>query len=337
MNLTKLEDILKRQPKFRLKQINEAIFSQFIETWDEASSLPKDLRDLLKKECSLEIKTKIFKSADNSTIKAAITLADGEITETVLMRHGTRNTVCVSCQVGCALACDFCATGQLGFKRNLTADEICEQVLVFERLLKPENQKVSNIVFMGMGEPLLNFDEVAKAIKIINDQTKFSIGARHISVSTVGITEGIKKLADFPLQINLAISIHSPSDTLRSRLMPINQKYPLSEVLTAAGEYLKKTKRKLMIEYVMLKGINDSPAQAKELALILKKYLPHLYFVNLIAYNQTERFQGSLPKTIKEFKMTLEKAGVTVFQRYKFGSDIKGACGQLAGELRENK
>lgn len=335
MDLTKLEDILKLQPKFRLKQINEAIFGRFIENWDQVSNLPKALRETLKKECSLEIKADISKSADNKTIKAAITLADGQITETVLMRHEERNTVCVSCQIGCALACDFCLTSQKGFKRNLTAQEIIEQIILFERQLKKENQKVSSVVFMGMGEPLLNLGEVIKAIRIINDKDKINIGARHISVSTVGITEGIKKLADFPLQINLAISIHAPDNELRSRLMPINQKYPLPEILEAAGEYIAKTNRKLMIEYVMLKDINDSVSQAEELAIILKKYLPHLYFVNLIAYNQTQKFQGSLPKTLKEFKITLEKAGITVTQRYKFGADIKGACGQLAGQFKK--
>lgn len=335
MNLAKLEETIKSQPKFRLKQINEAIFGQFVETWNQISNLPKDLREILKQECSLQIKAEIFKSADGQTIKAAMTLTDGEIIETVLMRHENRNTVCVSSQIGCALACNFCATGQLGFKRHLTAEEIIEQVLLFARMLKPENQRVSSIVFMGMGEPLLNFEAVTKAITIINDEDKFNIGARHISVSTVGITEGIKKLADFPLQINLAISVHTANNDLRSQLMPINQKYPLTEVLAAAGEYIKKTKRKLMIEYVMLKDINDSESQAKELTGILKKYLHHLYFVNLIAYNETNKFKGSLPKTIKDFKATLEKAGVTVVQRYKFGADIKGACGQLARELNK--
>jgi len=203
------------------------------------------------------------------------------------------------------------------------------------RLLKNEKEKITNVVFMGMGEPFLNYDEVIKAIKIINDKDRFNIGARHISISTVGIIEGIKRLADENLQVNLAISIHAPNNRLRHQLMPINQQYPLTKLLKTVADYLKKTKRQVMIEYLMFKDINDSPKQAEELARLLKKNLPGLFFVNLISYNQTEKFKPTSPEKIKKFKDILLKEGIKAVQRYHFGADIKAACGQLANQRKK--
>ncbi|MFA5021945.1 MAG: 23S rRNA (adenine(2503)-C(2))-methyltransferase RlmN [Patescibacteria group bacterium] len=337
MDLSRVETVLKPYPAFRLKQVNFAVFKNLIESWDQVTNLPKDILALLKKEIPLEIKAEIQKSTDNKTIKAAITLEDNQIIEAVLMRHSdSRNTVCVSSQVGCPLACEFCATGKLGFKRIMTAQEIIEPVLLFSRWLKKEGQRVDNIVFMGMGEPFLNYDEVLKAVRILNDNDKFGIGARHISISTAGIIEGIKKLAEENLQLNLAISLHAPNDIVRQKIMPVAKQYPIKKLLPVVSDYIKKTNRRVMIEYLMLKDINDSPSQARELAKILKQQLHRLFFVNLISYNDTKQFKPSLPKTIKEFKSILEKEGLTVIQRYRFGSEIDGACGQLAAKLKNN-
>jgi len=188
--------------------------------------------------------------------------------------------------------------------------------------------RVNNIVFMGMGEPFLNYDNVFAAIKILNDDNLLGIGARHISISTVGIVEGIEQMAEDMPQINLAISLHSPEDALRQKLMPIDKKYPLSAIIAAAKDYVVKTNRRLMFEYIMIRGVNDSEEQAKQLVGLLDN---RLFFVNLIACNPTGVFEPSLPGQIKKFKDILEKAGIQALQRYRFGQDVRGACGQLAG------
>ena len=216
MDITNLEKVLEGESKFRLKQAREAIFKNFISDWSEATFFTKDLRDKLNKECSLPIIADVLVSKKEDSIKARITLKDGLMIESVLMRHNdNRNTVCVSSQVGCPLGCLFCATGKMGLKRNLTADEIIEQVLFFSRLLKKEGAKVTNVTFMGMGEPFLNYDNVWEAVKILNDAKYFNIGVRSISISTAGIIEGIKKFSTESLHVNLAISLHAPNDKLR--------------------------------------------------------------------------------------------------------------------------
>ena len=248
------------------------------------------------------------------------------------MEHGAgRNTVCLSSQVGCPLGCLFCATGKTGFKRNLTALEIVEQAVYFARLLKKEGRQINNIVFMGMGEPFLNYDNVLGAIKILNDKDGLNIGARHISISTIGVISSLKKLAKEPLQINLALSLHAPADDLRSKLIPANKKYPLDAVMEELNNYLEQTGRRVMIEYLMIDKFNDDKEQALELATLLKKIQTPLFFVNLIAYNPTAGFRPSPAKRIFEFKKILRDQGVDVTERYRFGQDIKAACGQLAG------
>jgi len=328
MELNQLDKILGSQPGYRLEQVKHLVFVDLIGSWDEATTLPGELREELNKECPLDINADVFESQDGKTIKTLITLEDGQKIEAVLMRYSERNTVCVSSQVGCALGCDFCATGKLGFRRNLTVDEIASQVLFFARLLKKKDDKITNVVFMGMGEPFLNYDNVLESIKILNDQKGFNLGARHFSVSTVGIVEGIKKLAEEPLQINLAISLHAPDDELRSRLMPVNKKYQINEILKLVDDYIKKTNRKVMFEYIMIDGVNDSARHARELAKLMKK---PLYFINLIPCNPVGDFKASPQAQIEKFKKILKERGVQVNQRYSFGQDIKAACGQLAG------
>lgn len=328
MNIDKLEEILKEEPKYRLKQANLAVFVNLIEDWSNATFFSQDLREKLNKECNLSIKAEILVSKSKDSAKARITLRDGLLIESVLMRHQDgRNTVCVSSQVGCALACEFCATGKMGFKRNLEFMEIVEQVVFFARYLKKDaDSKVTNVVFMGMGEPFLNYDNVLKAIKILNDKEGFCIGARNISISTSGIIEGIEKLAKEGLQVNLAISLHAPNNELRSKIMPTNKKYNIEEVLKAVDEYIKITKRKVMFEYLLIEDLNDSNECAEKLVKLMKK---PLYFLNLILYNETGKFRPSSTKRVEEFKKILKKGGVDFSQRYRFGEDIKGACGQF--------
>ncbi len=323
------EEILKNELKFRLKQVKQAVFCDLIENWSEARTLPKSLQEKLQKEVSLDIKAEVFASNNEEVIKALIILEDGLKVESVLMRHKDRNTVCVSSQVGCPLNCSFCATGKLGFKRNLTSNEIAEQILFFNRYLKSEKQRVSNVVFMGMGEPFLNYENVMGAVKILNDKDGLSIGVRKISISTAGIVEGIEKLAQENIDVNLAISLHAPNDGLRQRLMPIAQKYSITEILKAVNEYIELTNRKVMFEYIMIKDVNDSEAHAEELARLMNH---KLYMVNLISYNVTGIFRPSSPEHIKEFKKVLEDYGIEVTQRFKLGRGVRGACGQLAGE-----
>jgi len=333
MNLDKLYKILADQPKYRVEQCKEAIFKKLISDWSQASNLSLDLREKLNAECPLEIKGQVFVSKDKNTDKALITLADGLQVETVLLSHSDgRHTVCVSSQVGCPMKCQFCATGQLGLKRKLNYNEIVEQVLFFARILKKEDIRVSNVVFMGMGEPFLNYDQVIKAIKYLNEADGLAIGARHISISTCGIIDGIQKLSGEKMQLNLAISLHAPNDKLRSELMPTNKAFPIKKLLAAIDKYIQKTGRRVMFEYLMLKGVNDSIEQAQELAQIMAK---PLYLVNLIAYNPTEVFKASDAKTITNFKNILSRAGVAVTQRYTFGQDIDAACGQLANKAQK--
>ena len=353
MDQNKLEKILKGEPGFRLKQIKKAVFRELIENWDEISTLPKDLRERLSKECPISEleEEKVLISKDKQTIKALFKLKDGWKIESVLMRHiGERITVCVSSQVGCAIGCEFCATGQQGFKRNLSSGEMVDQVLFFDRTARVGDEvcplrglpsssrftavRVTNVVFMGMGEPFLNYDNVLEAIKILNDKDGFNLGIRHISISTAGIVDGIKKFSQEKIQVNLAISLHSPNNKLRTKLMPINKTYPIEKVLAAVDEYIKKTNRKVMFEYLMIDKVNDSEAQAEELAKIMKK---PLYLVNLISFNPVSHstFKSSSDLSIKKFREILEKNKVAFTQRHRFGQEIQAACGQLAGEVDE--
>ena len=331
MEFAKINELLLAQePKYRLIQANQAIFADLAEHWDEVAVFPKKLRELLQKECPLEISAEVSVSADKDTAKALICLSDGKFVETVLMRHEDgRNTVCVSSMVGCPMKCVFCATGEMGLVRKLTADEILTQVLFFARFLKKENERVGSVVFMGMGEPFLNYDNVLSAARTMNSKDGFGIGARHISISTCGIFDGIKKLAEEDLAFNLAISLHAPNDEMRRKLMPVAHGYEIRELIAVIDDYIAKTKRKVMFEYLMINGVNDGDETAKELASLLKN---KLCVVNLIEYNDTGAFTASSHNRINRFKEILERNGVQATMRYRFGRDIKGACGQLAIE-----
>lgn len=331
MDLDSLTQVLASEPAYRLTQAKEAIFQQLISNWSQAKALPKALQEKLNQHCPLNIKVDIVQSGSLNTLKSLITLGDNLKVETVLMNHKDgRNTVCVSSMVGCPMGCVFCATGKLGFKRNLETSEILEQVLFFQRLLKKDNKRVTNVVFMGMGEPFLNWDNILKSLKFLNDPQMFNIGARHISISTVGIKDSINKLITLPLQINLAVSLHAPTNDLRSRLIPANNQYPIESLLRDVKTYVEKTKRKVMFEYIMIKDVNDSDQNARELTKLINHYL---YMVNLIPYNPTAVFKPSTTERIKQFRLILETAGINVTQRFRFGRDINAACGQLTGRF----
>ncbi|MCX6735993.1 MAG: 23S rRNA (adenine(2503)-C(2))-methyltransferase RlmN [Candidatus Parcubacteria bacterium] len=328
MELSKIQELLAGEPKYRLTQVNQAVFGELTEDWNTVTGLPKALREKLQAECPLDISSEVSVSSDKDTVKALLKLSDGKFIETVLMRHEDgRNTVCVSSMVGCPMKCAFCATGEMGLMRKLTADEIITQVLFFARLLKKENERVGSAVFMGMGEPFLNYDNVMKAVRVMNRPEGFGIGARHISISTCGIFEGIKKLSEEDLALNLAISLHASNDEVREKLMPVAHGYAIKELLAVIDEYIAKTKRKVMFEYLMINGVNDTDKMAEELARLLKK---KLCVVNLIQYNDTGSFIASSHNRMNRFKEILEKNSVPATMRYRFGRDIKGACGQLA-------
>ncbi|MBU1130860.1 23S rRNA (adenine(2503)-C(2))-methyltransferase RlmN [Patescibacteria group bacterium] len=320
------------QVKYRLKQAQRAVYQDLIDNWSKAINFPLELRESLNKDYPLEVKAEFFISKNNKAVKALITLADGQKIETVLLKNSDgRNSLCVSSQVGCQISCRFCATGQMGYKRDLEPDEIINQALVMARYLKSlnvSNHKITNIIFMGMGEPFLNYDNVIWAIKILNDSEGFNLGARHFSISTCGVIPGIQKLAKEKLQINLAISLNAPTNELRSKLMPINKKYSLEKVMATVNDYIKRTGRQVMFEYLLIKGVNDSLFMAKQLSQIINN---HLFVVNLIPYNPTGKFKASDKKQIMAFKKVLEDNRVKVTQRNSFGQDIMAACGQLAG------
>lgn len=332
MDLEKLSDILKPYPSYRLRQVYAALFDQLVTDWNQASSLPEELRMQLKDKLPLDTNHSLNFSNDKKTIKALITLSDGCRIESVLMRYANgRNTVCVSSQVGCALGCLFCATGQMGFVRNLFWWEIVFQVLLFSQWLHIQfGERVTNVVFMGMGEPFLNYDQVLTAARFINRADTFGIGARKVSISTVGIVPGIVQFTNEKSQFNLAVSLHAPNDTIRSQIMPIAKQYSLNDTLQAIREYVNTTNRKVMFEYLLLSEINDQPEHAKELIHLLKNSLKSLFMINLLNYNPTGNFSASSSKAVEQFHKILADADIEATRRYKFGLDIKGACGQLS-------
>ncbi|MBN2181990.1 MAG: 23S rRNA (adenine(2503)-C(2))-methyltransferase RlmN [Sedimentisphaerales bacterium] len=264
----------------------------------------------------------------DGTAKYLFTLEDGNQVETVLLPESKRRTVCISTQVGCNLDCQFCATAKIGFRRNLTAGEIADQVETIEA----DSGKVTNVVYMGMGEPLLNYDAVMKSVKLLNHVEGKNIGIRHITISTCGIAPAIKKLAQEKIHPRLAVSLNAPSDELRTRLMPINKKYPLAGLLKAIQDYQDDTRQRVTFEYVMIKGLNDSAENAKTLVKLVSGIKCH---VNLIEYNPHPGcdFAGSGSESIKKFAEVLEYAGIETTMRFKMGRGIKAACGQLGADM----
>ncbi|MDO8240412.1 MAG: 23S rRNA (adenine(2503)-C(2))-methyltransferase RlmN [Candidatus Moranbacteria bacterium] len=339
MNLQKLEAVLQaqNQPKFRIAQIKKAIFQEGIASFAEISTLSKDLREVLEKEMpilSFEVQ-QVLTSKDGQSMKALLKLRDGNLIEAVLIapKPGIWSA-CISCQVGCAMGCKFCATGKIGLKRNLTAEEITDQILFWIQYLKTTNHKLSTIVYMGMGEPFLNWEEVRQSLHDLTDPTLFGIGSRSISVSTSGIPEGIEQLAEEFPQVNLALSLHFGSNEKRSAAMPVNRKNDLGALKVALQKYFEKTKRKVFLEYVMLAGVNDDSKDADNLIDFVRSIGKlQLLHVNLIRYNATDsEFKSSSKERTVMFRDYLEKNRIEVTIRKSLGEEIQGACGQLAGK-----
>lgn len=315
---------------FRARQVHNWIYHKSVSTIDEMTDLSLNFREELKKIAIVsDVKIKVKQESVDGTLKYLIEYPDGECVETVLMRFDNRAnlTACVSSQVGCAVNCSFCATGKRGFVRNLTYKEIIEQVLTIQR---DTGLKVTNVVFMGQGEPLLNIDNVIKAMHILNDN--FQIGARRITVSTSGIVPQIYKLADIDMQSTLAISLHAPNHDIRRKLMQIEDKYNMAELKKALKSYIEKTGRRITVEYLLIKDLNDTTNAAKELA----EYLSDLKCnINLIPYNPTAEndYQRPSNNSIMKFKYLLEHSGKKVTVRLERGADIDAACGQLKGKI----
>jgi 23S rRNA (adenine2503-C2)-methyltransferase len=322
---------------YRLPQLYRAAAKELVAKVGDVTTLPKQLRERLTERgvtfCAID-PIALQRSNDAQTTKALFRLHDGKEVEAVLMEHrGDRTTLCLSSQAGCAFACAFCSTGQAGFNRNLTAGEIFDQAFFFARELTARGKHVTNVVFMGMGEPFHNYDAVMDAVALLNDPHGFGLGHRHITISTVGLVDKIDAFGEERLQVNLAISLHAPTDALRARLMPINRRFPLSALMAACERYVTKTHRKVFFEYVLLGGVNDDDACARALAALMRG---HLYHVNLIPYNPTPDapFVATSEARIWEFASLLDEAGVPVTVRQNMGRDIAAACGQLRAETQ---
>jgi len=333
------------QPSYRARQLQHWIYQRLAFSFDEMAELPESFRRRLAQKTRLHSITPVHEVVGrNGTVKELFALADGKTIESTLMSYPTargspRYTVCLSTQVGCPIGCPFCATGQQGFERNLTSGEIVDQVLYFARWIRERSNEagndsgqpvspITNLVFMGMGEPLANYDAVWQAVEMLNSPCGFGIGARNMVISTVGLVPEIKRLSQERLQIGLAISLHASENALRSKLVPINNKYPLEQLIPACREYCDTTGRRLSFEYVLFEGINDSISRARALAQLLTGLNCH---VNLIPANWTANKSFGPPNqgTILAFQRELKRLQIACTPRKKKGVDIDAGCGQL--------
>lgn len=317
------------QKKYRATQIFKWIYERGVTNFDEMSDISLSFREVLKNEFTLSIPT-IYKKqvSSDGTIKLLLSLGDESKIETVLMRYNYGLVACVTSQVGCNMGCAFCASGLFKKQRNLEVHELVGQILVLNNLLKEENRKITHVVVMGTGEPFDNYDNVMKFIRILNNPHGFAIGARHLTVSTCGLVEKIREYANEGIQINLAISLHAPSDKIRNKIMPISLKYPLDQLMDAVKYYEATAKRRVTFEYILLEDINDSIDNAKELAKLIKGTTS---YVNLIPYNPVGelKYKRTSGNRVHRFMDALIKEGVNVTVRKEFGTDIDAACGQL--------
>ena len=313
------------EKKFKALQVYEWLYDKRVSSFFEMSNIKKELQEKLNNYFSMKMIKIQKKQEDNLTKKYLFKLEDDNFVEAVLMEHDYGLSICVSSEVGCNMACAFCESGRLKKVRNLQSYEMVEQILLVE---KDINKRISSVVIMGIGEPLDNYDNVMDFIKVINDPKGIAIGARHITLSTCGIIPKIKQLSQEKLQINLAISLHAPNTQLRDKIMPVNKVYNLRELITTIREYIEATNRRVTIEYVMLKGVNDREENARELANLLNNMN---VYVNLIPYNETNHleFKKSSKQNIMKFYDTLKKSGINVTIRKEFGGKIDAACGQL--------
>lgn len=314
-------------PAYRGKQLAAALYGRFARDFDAITDLPKALKVSLAEDFALAPSTvRSSESADDGTVKYLVDFSDGEVVESVFLPYSGRTSVCISSQVGCPMACTFCATGTEGLARNLTAGEIVDQVLLMQAA-HPE-KRISHVVLMGMGEPLLNLPSVLRALELLHDSVGLSY--RNLTVSTVGVVPQMAKLAAVDLPITLAVSLHAATDELRSELVPLNEKYPVKVLMDACREYVEKTRRRLTFEYVLLAGVNDREEDAHALGQLLRRQ--PLCAVNTIPYNSTDvaaRYKRPSPQSTRQFREIVGSYGVTITQRAEKGHRIAAACGQL--------
>jgi 23S rRNA (adenine2503-C2)-methyltransferase len=345
MDFDRLEELVVRlgEPAYRVKQVRGGVYHNLAFSFEEMTDLPATFRRRLAGEARLHslAPAQVLVGRD-ATVKVLFTLADGATVESALMFYedndgGRRMSVCVSTQVGCAVGCPFCATGQQGFERNLTPAEIVDQVLYFARYLRDGGHgRLNNVVFMGMGEPLANYNAMMNAIKILNSPEGFCLGARNMTISTAGMVPQIARLARENLQVGLAVSLHASDNRLRDRLVPLNRKYPLEKLIPACRAYFRTTGRRVSFEYVVFKDINDSIAQARSLAGLLQGMNCH---VNLIPANDSQdpAFRPPLRRTVLTFASQLRQLGINVTLRQPRGQDISAGCGQLRSRCQPDE
>jgi 23S rRNA (adenine2503-C2)-methyltransferase len=343
MNLLRLQEEMASigEPAFRAKQILRWVYQKLAGSFDEMSDLPLSLRSSLKDKFRFTTLSPYGEPCrNNDTVKVLFKLEDGKTIEAALMHYPEsagreRNTVCVSTQVGCPVGCPFCATGRQGFERNLKAGEIIDQVLYFARYLKGAGGKITNIVFMGMGEPLANYEAVLDAVEWLNSPDMFGLSARNMVISTAGLIPQINRLSREKLQVGLAISLHATDDDLRNRLVPVNQKYPIKELMKACYNYFEATGRRITFEYALFAGVNDSLAHARSLAHLLHGFNCH---VNLIPSNNTldSDYKAPAADIIRAFCEELDRLGINATIRHSRGQDIDAACGQLRSRFLNN-
>lgn len=319
------------QPKFRAKQVWEWLYKRYAADFDQMTDLSKGLREQLKTAVPSSTLWQIVSeqhSKDGQTVKLLFQLPDGQTIETVLMRYEKRRTLCISTQAGCAMGCVFCATGQMGFFRNLTVGEIVGQVIYFARQLAAEDDHVTNIVMMGMGEPLHNYENTLTAVDRLTDPTGFNLGARKITISTVGLVPAIRRYADEQRQTPLAISLHAATDEERDKLIPVNRRWKIDDLMEACRYYVEKTGRRLTFEWALINGKNDTIEQARALGELVQGMLCH---VNLIPLNPTAGYNGtpSNLERVTAFQEELGRYGITSTVRVRRGIDIQAGCGQL--------
>ena len=332
LDLPALRSLLQEwgEPAYRTQQLWEWLYVHLVTSFDQMTNLPKSLRQRLESETTITPPKMVgtVRSTDKKTQKDLLRLADGETVEAVLMRYERRRTTCISTQVGCAVGCVFCATGQMGFRRNLTSGEIVAQVLHFVRLLRARGDRLTNVVLMGMGEPLLNYDHSLAAIRCLIHPQGLNLGQRHITLSTVGIVPGIERLSRENLQVTLAVSLHAATDQLRNQIVPANHRYGIEGLFEACHHYVERTRRRISFEWALIAGVNDSREQAQALAARLVGVLAH---VNLIQLNPTQDYEGrpSSPAATDTFTAILERHRIPFTVRVRRGVNIQAGCGQL--------
>ncbi len=342
LDLPALTDLLKDwgEPAYRARQIWQGLYKNFWHHPEEFSSLPKVLREKMAAELVFDVLTPTLKldSSDGQTRKTLFKLPDGRQIEAVLMRYDhetyrsrTRRTLCISTQVGCAMGCTFCATGQMGFSRHLSSGEIVAQVMYYARLLHEKGEAVTNVVVMGMGEPFHNYDNTLAAIDRLNDPDGYNFGARRFTISTSGLVPAIRRFAHEKRQVNLAVSLHATEDAARSSMMPVNKRYNIAELIAACRDYVAVTNRRITFEWALIYGVNDTPEVARQLAALLKGLLCH---VNAIPLNPTAGYTGKATtrERAEAFKQVLEQNGIPCTIRVRRGIDIQAGCGQLASQ-----